>query len=211
MLNLFPLNSRVHFHSFMDMLWYGIMEANWVQTKIERIVMVAWAVLTNRNRFRVGGVKKSSQQVAYVASEFLVKFQECNGAASGPSTTTQTSWTPLPPTRYKINVDGVVFAAQKSAGIGVIMDSNGSVIGACSKKIRFPLGVVEVEAKVVEFGLQFAKNLLIQDFILEGDSLVMFNAVSETSSPPSSIATVIYGSVSISHEFCHVEIGRAHV
>ena len=64
------------------------------------------------------------------------------------------------------------------------MDSNGSVIGACSKKIRFPLGAVEVEAKAVEFGLHFAKDLLIQDFILEGDSLVVFNAVSETSSPP---------------------------
>ena len=88
------------------------------------------------------------------------------------------------------------------------MDSNGSVIGACSKKIRFPLGAVEVEAKAVEFGLHFAKDLLIQDFILEGDSLVVFNAVSETSSPPSSIATVIYGSVSISHEFHHVDFSH---
>ena len=35
--------------------------------------------------------------------------------------------------------------------------------------------------------------------------MVVFNAVSETSSPPSSIATVIYGSVSISHEFHHVD------
>ena len=88
MSKLFPLNSQVHFHSFMDMLWYGIMEADWVQTKIERIVMVAWAVWTNRNKFRVGGVKKSSQQVAYGALEFLVKFQECSCTAFGPSTIT---------------------------------------------------------------------------------------------------------------------------
>ena len=91
------------------------------------------------------------------------------------------------------------------AGIGIIIrDSDGSVIGACSKKIHFPLVAMEVEAKAVEFRLHFAKDLLIQDFILEGDSLVLFNALSKISSPPSSIAAMICGSVSISHEFCHV-------
>ena len=209
MSKLFPLNSQVHFNSFMDMLWYGIMEADWVQTKIEWIVMVAWAVWTNWNKFSVWGVKKSSQQVVYGALDFLAKFQECGCAASGPSTKTQTSWTPPPHTRYKINVDGVVFVAQKSAGIGVIIrDSDGSVIGACSKKLRFPLGAVEVEAKAIEFGLQFAKDLLIQDFILEVDSLMVFNALSETSSPPSLIAAMIYGSISTSHEFRHVDFSH---
>ena len=77
---------------------------------------------------------------------------------------------------------------QNSANIGVIIrDSDSSLIGACSKKLRIPLGVVEVKAKAVEFGLQFSKDLLIQDFIMEGDSLVVFNALSETSPPPSSI------------------------
>ncbi|KAK9995615.1 hypothetical protein SO802_020301 [Lithocarpus litseifolius] len=85
---------------------------------------------------------------------------------------------PPRPTRYKINVDDAVFAAQKLVGIGVIIrDSDDSLIEACSKKLWFPLGAVEVEAKAVEFGLQFAKDLLIQDFILEGDSLVEFNAL----------------------------------
>ena len=77
---------------------------------------------------------------------------------------------------------------QNSANIGVIIrDSDSSLIGACSKKLRIPLGVVEVKAKAVEFGLQFSKDLLIQDFIMEGDSLVVFNALLETSPPPSSI------------------------
>ena len=120
--------------------------------------MVAWVVWTNQNKFRVGSVKKSSQQVAYDALEFLMEFQESNCVASSLSTTTQFSWTPPPPTRYKINVDGAVFAAQKSAGIGVIIkDSDGSVIGACSKKIHFALGAVEVEAKAVEFGLHLLR------------------------------------------------------
>ena len=36
--------------------------------------MVAWAVWTNQDKFRVGSVKKSSQQVAYDALEFLMEF-----------------------------------------------------------------------------------------------------------------------------------------
>ncbi|KAL0015395.1 hypothetical protein SO802_002464 [Lithocarpus litseifolius] len=89
-----------------------------------------------------------------------------------------------------------------------LKDSDGTLIGACSKKLRFPLGAVEVEAKAIEFRLQFAKDLLIQDFILEGDSLVVFNALSEMSSLPSSIAAVIYGFVSASHEFRQVNFSH---
>ena len=47
-----------------------------------------------------------------------------------------------------------------------------------------PLKAVEVEAKAVETGLQFAKDLLIHDFILESDSLLVINALKELSSPP---------------------------
>ena len=36
------------------------------------------------------------------------------------------------------------------------------MVGACSKKIKDPLGAVEVEAKALEAGIQFAKGLLIQ-------------------------------------------------
>ena len=155
--------------------------------------------------------KKNDHQVVYGALEFLAEFQEGGCAASVPSTNNQTSWMPPLPTRYKINVDGAVFAAQKLVGIGVIVrDSDGSLIGACSKKLRFPLGAVEVEAKAVEFGLQFAKDSLIQDFILEGDSLVVFTALLETSSPPSLIAVVIYGSLFASHEFCLVTFSHVH-
>nr|POE65564.1 hypothetical protein CFP56_71207 [Quercus suber] len=119
---LFPLNSRVHFYSFMDMLWYGVMEANWEQTKIEQIVMVAWAVWTNRNKLKVGGVKKSSQQVVYGALEFLAEFQEGGCTVFVLSTNNQTNWLPPPPT---------------------------------SKKLRFPLGAVEVEAKAIDSRLRF--------------------------------------------------------
>ena len=74
---------------------------------------------------------------------------------------------------FKINVEGAVFADQKVAGVGAqIWDEEGNVIGALSKKISAPLKAVEIEVKAVEVGLQFAKDLSIQDFIIEGDSLL---------------------------------------
>ena len=73
--------------------------------------MVAWAVWTNRNKLRVGGVKKSSQQVVSGAMDFLEEFQEGACIVSKLSPSIQTCWIPSLPSSYKINVDGAVFAA----------------------------------------------------------------------------------------------------
>ena len=51
-------------------------------------------------------------------------------------------------------MNGIVFAAQKATGVGVLIrDTEGRVVGACSKKIMASLGVMETEAKAFEFGL----------------------------------------------------------
>lgn len=58
------------------------------------------------------------------------------------------TWSPSPPNRYKINVDGAVFKDQRVAGVGVLVrDAEGTLIVACSKWIMAPLGAIEVEAK----------------------------------------------------------------
>ena len=41
-----------------------------------------------------------------------------------------------------------MFAAQKAAGLGVLIrDTEGRAVGVCNKKIMAPLGAVEIEAK----------------------------------------------------------------
>ena len=102
-----------------------------------------------------------------------------------------------------------MFASQKVAGVGVLVrDVDGNTIGELSKKIWAPLRAIKVEAKAVETGLQFAKDLLIQDFILEGDSLIMTNALKELSPPPSFVATIVYNSLSATREFRQVEFSH---
>ena len=107
---------------------------------------------------------------------------------------------------FKINVDGAVFKEQRMAGVGILIrDVEGHLIGACSKKLEAPLGVVEAEAKAVELGLLFARDLSIQDFTLESDSLTLINALQDLSPPPSSVAALVYSSVAMSHSFRCVE------
>ena len=80
--------------------------------------------------------------------------------------------------QYKINVDGAVFKEQCMAGVGILIrDAKGQLIGACSRKLEAPLGAIKAKAKNVELGLLFARDLSIQDFTLESDSLTLINAL----------------------------------
>ena len=100
-------------------------------------------------------------------------------------------------------------AEYQAAFVGVLVrDAASKTIGALSKKIWAPLKAVEVEAKAVETGLQFTKDLLIHDFILESDSLLLTNALKELSPPPSTVVAIIYSSLSVSREFRQVEFSH---
>lgn len=70
----------------------------------------------------------------------------------------------------KVNVDGVVFAQHKAVGIGVIVrDDRGRIEAAISKRIDASLGAVEAKAMSYEIGLIFAKDIGIQEFVIERD------------------------------------------
>ncbi|KAL0006036.1 hypothetical protein SO802_013597 [Lithocarpus litseifolius] len=86
------------------------------------------------------------------------------------------------------------------SGFGVIVrDAYGQVVAALSSRLMAPLGAIETEeAKALEAGMQFARDVGIQDFILESDSLVLIRSLMGLSSPPSSVASVVQGLL----EFC---------
>ena len=50
---------------------------------------------------------------------------------------------------------------------------------------------METEAKAVEVGVQFARDIGIQDCIIEGDSLTIYTALYGNTSPPSAVAVVV--------------------
>ncbi|XP_075663169.1 uncharacterized protein LOC142632690 [Castanea sativa] len=107
---------------------------------------------------------------------------------------------------FKVNVDGAVFSSQGAVSVGIIIrHEEGRVEVALSKKIMAPLGAIEVEAKAFEAGHLFAKDIAIQEFVLEGDSIIIYKALCEISSPPSSMELVIVAMHALCRDFRRVE------
>ena len=143
---------------------------------------------------RKGGKKKSGSEIVQWSSRYLKEYHAVTERPTTAPAPRVTFWTPPPTDRYKINVDGAVFKTQEAAGVGVLVrDCHGQVIAALSKKINAPLGPLETEVKAVEAAVQFARDVGVQDCIIEGNSLITYNALSGNTSPPSSVAAVISG------------------
>ena len=70
------------------------------------------------------------------------------------------------------------------------------------------MGALEVEAKAAEVALQFARDVGISDFIMEMDSLIVYNALCGQSSPPSAIALVISGAIGFCGLFRQVDFSH---
>ena len=70
------------------------------------------------------------------------------------------SWQPPRQGYYKVNIDDVVFSNRKQVGASVIIrDGAGEVIATLNKKWKCPLGAIEVEAKALEAGVNFDREV----------------------------------------------------
>ena len=66
-------------------------------------------------------------------------------------------------------------------------------MGALCKNFSYSLGALEVEVKAAEVGVIFAWELGLREIILEGNSQVVMQAVSDPSLAPISIQQLIVG------------------
>ena len=118
---------------------------------------------------------------------------------------------PPNPERYKVNVDGATFESWKKAGIGVVIrDEKGEVVTTLSKLVNAPLGAVEIEAKAMETGVVFARDVGIREVEFEGDLLIVCMALQGGEGAPSSIQNVLEGAMELvsgfwSFAFSHVK------
>ncbi|XP_050290016.1 uncharacterized protein LOC126728194 [Quercus robur] len=194
--------------SFLDVMWKLLMQEDVGEEHVAQVATTAWALWHNRNEVRCGGASKTGRQIFSWASEYLREYRAAilHDRPVVPAPQQSVRWTPPRDGLFKINVDGAVFLKQKAVGVGVVIrDSEGRLEAALSKKIPLPLGAVEVEAKAVEVGLLFAKDVGVRDVVLEGDSTVVYNALCNYSRAPSSIAVVTQGIQDISKEFRSIE------
>ena len=181
------------------------------EDKLATVVTIAWAIWTNRNEVRHGWTKKPGEALVKWSTQYLAEYNCANSSSVQIQRSQIVRWSPPPPARYKMNLDGAVFKAQKVVGIGVLIrDAQGRVVVALSQKLNAPLGALEVEAKAVEVALQFARDVGISNFIMEGDSLIVYNALCGHSFPPSLVATIISGAIGFCGLFHWVEFSHIH-
>ena len=190
--------------SFLDIMWQLLMIYGGSDEAAARVITIAWALWNNRNEIRNGGERKLGQRLVQLAMEYLAKY----GAAMeltdsvGLVVELPVKWTPPREGWFKINVDGAILSKQKNAGIGVLIrDELGRVEAALSKKVDAPLGAVEVEAKALKAGLMFARDEGLQNVVLEGDSLVLINALCGTASPPASVEPIVMDVLDLCRDF----------
>lgn len=110
----------------------------------------------------------------------------------------------------KINFDGAVFSGENKSGIGVVIkDCSGSVLASCSKKIPHALTGSEAEALAAVTALSFATELGVNKAVLEGGSMEVILALTQTESTVSSIGPWIDDSKVLATDF--VQLQYSHV
>lgn len=101
------------------------------------------------------------------------------------------------------------FDQQKEAEIGVVIrDHHDLVVAALSKKLKAPLGALEVEAKAMEEAVNFSWDMGIRVCIFESDALTVVTAMLRLTDPPSAIANNISGSLSQLFKFRSVHFSH---
>ena len=93
-----------------------------------------------------------------------------------------TSWQPPGPFQYKVNVDGALFEADNTAGLGVVIrNEHGQVMASLSERILLPSTVLEVEALATRRGMELAVETGFRNIVLESDSQILITALREGS------------------------------
>ena len=180
---------------FIDILW--LMSEYALDIDWELYATTAWGIWKNRNLFKHEGRCKLARSVAREVANFVEEFHQSNDPNDTnhrPRGQFRETWSPPKRGWFKINTDGVVFKDTGQSGIGVVVrNEKGDLMGAMSKKILLLLGAVEVEARVAEEGIIFARDLGLGGIMVEGDASIVISALVNLERSPSSIQKIMEG------------------
>ena len=177
---------------FVDAVWVTMERKE--DTDCVLFAIMTWHIWNNRNKFKHEGRYKELRRIAREVREFGLEIQGTQQHCPRSIARVNNQWKPPQQGRYKVNVDGAVFASWGWCGVGVVIrNEDGLIIGAMSKKLPIPLRATKVEAKALEEGIQLAWDLGFRDIDLESDALVVVGAVVGYDPGPCLIQKVVEG------------------
>lgn len=143
----------------MNFLLYVLMEAKWIREDSTMVVSIVWALWINRNEVRHGGSRKNGKQLIQWCTHYLKEYWVVLVVLLKFSQPLESKWLlPLAPA-YKTNVDGAIFSNKKETRVVVIIqDHAGNFIIGLSKKLQFPMGAIEVDAKLLKLILRLQRK-----------------------------------------------------
>ena len=140
--------------------------------------MFVWSIWTQRNQLRAQQSCCSTTQLAQFANDRFNEFKAIKLATHPRQRQQRTSWSPPAQNVFKINYDGALCSNTNKSGIGVVIrNGDGLVIASLAQPLNQAFKVVEIEALAASRALEFAANIGLDNVIVEGDSLVVTQAL----------------------------------
>ena len=133
-----------------------------------------WTLWNRRNNLRLGKLALSLGQVVEFAQDQILERNPCNVAFQQSRPHQITTWQALVQHAYKVNFDGVVFADEGLAGLGVVIcNDHRLIMASLTHQIPLPSSVIEVEVLATWKALELMIELGFDNIILEGDCEVL--------------------------------------
>lgn len=140
---------------------------------------------------------KLAKTIARDAINYVEEFHQnnvhndTNCRAGGQNRTT---WCPSKRGWFKVNVDEAVFKEAGQCEVGVVIrNEKGKLMSAMCKKIPFPLGALEAEARSAKEGITLARDLELREVMVEGDASIVMSALVNPNNSPCSIQKIMEG------------------
>ncbi|KAF7806899.1 uncharacterized protein G2W53_039060 [Senna tora] len=187
--------------------WLNCALPTWDAKNLVLFSACAYNLWYRRNEVRIEGKSACLEQIwvnshSFVKDIFQIHTSEGCSVAHHASTL---RWERPTPPFYKINVDASVKQGP-DGGIGcVARDGSGRVLAALAKRVPSAGDVDILEATAIFTGMEFARDLSIQDIVVEGDSTVVLGYLSSAVSLRSPLGLILDNIRSLCASFRRVE------
>ena len=127
-------------------------------------ITIVWALWTNRNGVHHGRLRKAGPMLFSWCKHYLDEYWDVSCSPLKASPHMEVNWSPPRYPLYKINVNGIVFSAQKAASVGVIVrDHEGRFIAVLSKKIHDPLELLKLKLRHLKLTLFLQRKWVLEN------------------------------------------------